>query len=70
MTIQATLFDMDGLLIDSEVLWHEAELEIFGALGVYLGEATNRSTKVSSSMKWWSTGTSATPGQDRASPRW
>jgi sugar-phosphatase len=45
MTIQATLFDMDGLLIDSEILWHEAEVEIFGALGVDLKEATDRSTK-------------------------
>jgi sugar-phosphatase len=45
MTVRATLFDMDGLLIDSEVLWHEAELEIFGALGVPLGDAGVRSTK-------------------------
>ncbi|MBW4030960.1 MAG: hexitol phosphatase HxpB [Acidobacteria bacterium] len=45
MTIEATLFDMDGLLIDSEILWHEAEVEIFGALGVDLQEATDRSTK-------------------------
>ncbi len=45
MTIEATLFDMDGLLIDSEVLWHEAEIEIFGGLGVDIGEATDRSTK-------------------------
>ncbi|NNN08627.1 MAG: hexitol phosphatase HxpB [Acidimicrobiaceae bacterium] len=56
MTIQATLFDMDGLLIDSEVLWHEAELEIFGALGVNLGEAANRSTKglyVNEVVEYW-----------------
>lgn len=45
MTIEATLFDMDGLLIDSEVLWHEAEIEIFGGLGVDIGAATDRSTK-------------------------
>nr|MBW4078905.1 hexitol phosphatase HxpB [Acidobacteriota bacterium] len=36
---------MDGLLIDSEILWHEAEVEIFGGLGVDLHEATDRSTK-------------------------
>ncbi len=56
MTIQATLFDMDGLLIDSEILWHEAEIEIFGALGVDLGEATNRSTKglfVDEVVEYW-----------------
>jgi len=32
--LRASLFDMDGLLLDSEILWHKAELEIFGALGV------------------------------------
>ena len=36
MTLRATLFDMDGLLLDSEVLWHKAEIEIFGSLGVPL----------------------------------
>lgn len=36
---------MDGLLIDSEVLWHRAEVEIFGALGVPLYESSSRSTK-------------------------
>ncbi len=36
---------MDGLLIDSEPLWHEAEVEIFGALGVPLLRAATRSTK-------------------------
>lgn len=36
---------MDGLLIDSEVLWHRAEVEIFGGLGVKLSEGQDRSTK-------------------------
>jgi sugar-phosphatase len=45
MAIEATLFDMDGLLVDSEILWHEAEIEIFGSLGVDIEEATDRSTK-------------------------
>jgi HAD superfamily hydrolase (TIGR01509 family) len=45
VSIEATLFDMDGLLIDSEVLWHKAEVDIFGALGVPLYESENRSTK-------------------------
>lgn len=56
MTIEATLFDMDGLLIDSEILWHEAEVEIFGALGVDLQEATDRSTKglfVAEVVQYW-----------------
>jgi beta-phosphoglucomutase-like phosphatase (HAD superfamily) len=41
----ASVFDMDGLLIDSEVLWHEAEIEIFGGLGVPLDPTGCRSTK-------------------------
>lgn len=45
MTLRATLFDMDGLLIDSEILWHEAEVEIFSSLGVPIDEAADRSTK-------------------------
>jgi mannitol-1-/sugar-/sorbitol-6-/2-deoxyglucose-6-phosphatase len=41
----ASIFDMDGLLIDSEILWHEAEIEILGALGVPLQADSCRSTK-------------------------
>ncbi len=36
---------MDGLLIDSEPLWHIAEVEIFGSLGVPLVRAETRLTK-------------------------
>jgi mannitol-1-/sugar-/sorbitol-6-/2-deoxyglucose-6-phosphatase len=56
MTLAATLFDMDGLLIDSEVLWHQAEVEIFGALGVPLFESSTRSTKgvfVNEVVEYW-----------------
>jgi len=45
MTVRATLFDMDGLLINSELFWHEAELEIFGSLGVPEAVLNERSTK-------------------------
>jgi mannitol-1-/sugar-/sorbitol-6-/2-deoxyglucose-6-phosphatase len=41
----ASIFDMDGLLIDSEILWHEAEIEILGGLGVPLSRDSCRGTK-------------------------
>ena len=46
---------MDGLLLDSEILWHKAEVEIFGSLDVPLEEAS-RSTKgmfVSEVVSYW-----------------
>jgi mannitol-1-/sugar-/sorbitol-6-/2-deoxyglucose-6-phosphatase len=45
VTLTATIFDMDGLLIDSEVLWHKAEVEILGGLGVPLDADATRTTK-------------------------
>jgi HAD superfamily hydrolase (TIGR01509 family) len=45
VTLEATLFDMDGLLIDSEILWYKAEVEIFGRLGVPMSASGGRSTK-------------------------
>jgi beta-phosphoglucomutase-like phosphatase (HAD superfamily) len=41
----ASIFDMDGLLIDSEILWHEAEIDILGGLGVPLAADGCRGTK-------------------------
>ncbi len=56
VTLRATLFDMDGLLIDSEILWHKAELEIFGDLGVPISDTGDRSTKgmfVGEVVEYW-----------------
>ena len=36
MLTQAVVFDMDGVLIDSEPLWQQAELAVFRAVGVPL----------------------------------
>jgi HAD superfamily hydrolase (TIGR01509 family) len=38
VTLQAVVFDMDGVLIDSEPFWRETEIEVFGRRGVQLTE--------------------------------
>jgi HAD superfamily hydrolase (TIGR01509 family) len=40
--LQAVLFDMDGLLVDSEPLWFEVESEVMERLGGAWGEADQR----------------------------
>lgn len=42
--IRATVFDMDGVLIDSEPLWQRAEIEVFGEVGVELDRRDCRRT--------------------------
>lgn len=37
--IQTAIFDMDGLLIDSEPLWYEAAVDVFTPLGIDLSPA-------------------------------
>jgi mannitol-1-/sugar-/sorbitol-6-/2-deoxyglucose-6-phosphatase len=36
--LEAVIFDMDGLLIDTEPIWRRAEIEIFGQVGLTLTE--------------------------------
>jgi len=54
--LDAAIFDMDGLLVDSEPLWHEAEVRILGGLGVPLAASSCRLTKgmfVDEVVRFW-----------------
>ncbi|MDB4941704.1 MAG: 2-deoxyglucose-6-phosphate hydrolase YniC [Labilithrix sp.] len=54
--LRAVVFDMDGLLIDSEPLWVRAEREIFGEVGVVLGEedcAKTKGLRVDDVIAYW-----------------
>ena len=42
--IEAAIFDMDGLLIDSEPFWRRAEMTVFSTVGINLSEANCRET--------------------------
>jgi HAD superfamily hydrolase (TIGR01509 family) len=48
MTLSAVLFDMDGLLVDTEPLWLDAEHETLAALGGTWSEADQRAIMGSS----------------------
>jgi mannitol-1-/sugar-/sorbitol-6-/2-deoxyglucose-6-phosphatase len=54
--IEAVIFDMDGLLIDSEPLWQEAEINVFGKIGVQLTREECMQTmgyKISEVVPYW-----------------
>lgn len=45
MKIEAVIFDMDGVLVDSEGLWKIAEKEVFSSLGVVVTEKLSHKTQ-------------------------
>ena len=55
--VEAVIFDLDGLLIDSEPLWRQAEIEVFGRLGLRLTEQDVRQTmglRIDDAVRhWW-----------------
>jgi sugar-phosphatase len=55
--IEAVIFDLDGLLIDSEPFWRQAEIEIFTTLGLQLTEVDVRQTmglRIDDAVRhWW-----------------
>ena len=56
--LRAVVFDMDGLLVDSEPLWVRAEIEIFGEVGLVLGEedcAKTKGLRVDDVIAYWHT---------------
>jgi HAD superfamily hydrolase (TIGR01509 family) len=58
MKFNAVIFDMDGVLIDSEPLWQEAEIEIFANVGVVLTPALCREVmgkRIDEVVKHWYT---------------
>ena len=54
--IAAVVFDLDGLLIDSEPLWRQAEIEVFGSVGLRLSETDVRQTmglRIDDAVRYW-----------------
>ena len=54
--MNTVIFDMDGLLIDSEPLWGEAADEVFNFYGVSLSKeqyATTTGLRTKEFVQWW-----------------
>lgn len=69
MPIAAVIFDMDGVLIDSEPFWQESEIDAFGRAGLHLERADCRRTmgmRVDEVVAYWAAGR---PWSDREQRR-
>lgn len=56
MTKSAVIFDMDGLLVDSEPLWAEAEFEVLGRVGISMTQEMSSETsgmRVDELVDYW-----------------
>lgn len=54
--MKAAIFDMDGLLLDSEPLWKEAEITVFNSVGVPLTKELCRETvgvRIDGVVRYW-----------------
>ena len=56
MQLDTVIFDIDGLLVDSEPLWNDAAAEVFKLYGVNLTEEQYKSTtglRTKEFVQWW-----------------
>lgn len=54
--IRAAIFDLDGLLIDSEPLWQDAEVELFPTVGHEIARsdcARTRGLRIDEAVRYW-----------------
>jgi sugar-phosphatase len=54
--LRAAIFDLDGLLVDSEPLWQAAEIEVFGGVGLPLTREDCWRTKglrIDAAVRYW-----------------
>ena len=54
--IKAVIFDMDGLIIDSEPLWRKSEMEVFHSMGYHFTEEMCIQTmgmRINEVVKYW-----------------
>lgn len=54
--LKAAVFDMDGLLVDSEPFWQQAQVEVFSSLGVTIEQKDTLQTmglRIDQVVEFW-----------------